>query len=121
MKLLWSSACSSRVAPIHLQPLLWPSFKFYPRECAGPKAAAVGDEEVGLPGELFRAQHAVILFLDPHFAAHSRHLSIHIQIVTCQIPPVMLGTQAVGTKSLQAARSLLTRQPYTSTADSLPY
>jgi hypothetical protein len=30
-----------------------------------PKAAAVGDEQVGLPGELVRVQHASVLLPDP--------------------------------------------------------
>jgi hypothetical protein len=31
-----------------------------PRACAGPKAVVVGNEEVGVPDELVRAQHTVI-------------------------------------------------------------
>jgi hypothetical protein len=70
---------------------------------AGPKAAAVGDEEVGLPSELVRAQHAVILLQDLRHAAYGHHLSTHVQIVCARSPHVMLRTQAVGMKSLQAA------------------
>ncbi len=58
-----------------------PVLSFSPYACAGPKAAAAGNVEVGLPGELVRAQRAVILLPDPHHAAHGCHLSAHIQIV----------------------------------------
>jgi hypothetical protein len=44
---------------------LWSGFKFSPGAHARPRAAAVGDDEVGLFGELVRAQHAVVLLLDP--------------------------------------------------------
>ncbi len=42
-----------------------------PRAHAGPKAAAVEDSGVSLPGELVRAQHAVVLLSDSHHAAQS--------------------------------------------------
>jgi hypothetical protein len=42
----WPTFISGRLLP--------PGFEFFSRARAGPKAAAVGDEEVGLPGELVR-------------------------------------------------------------------
>jgi hypothetical protein len=51
------------------------------------QAAAVGDEEVSLPGEPFRVQHTGVLLLDLPPAAHCHHLSAHVQIITCQVPP----------------------------------
>ena len=48
---------------------LRPGFELSPRARAGPTAAAAGDEEVGLPGELDRAQRAIVLS-DPRLAAH---------------------------------------------------
>jgi hypothetical protein len=41
---------------------------------AEPNAAAVGDEDVSFSGELFRAQHAVVLLPDPRLAPHGCHL-----------------------------------------------
>ncbi len=46
---------------------------------AESKAAAAGYKEVGLPGELVRAQHAVILLLDPCFAALISYPSVPSQ------------------------------------------
>jgi hypothetical protein len=66
---------------------LWPGFELSPCARAGPRIAAVGDEGVGLSDELVSAQHAVVLLPDPRHAARSHHLSAHIQIVTCQVPP----------------------------------
>jgi hypothetical protein len=83
----WGSACSSREAPIHLRPQLMAWFEFSPRAGATPKAAAVGDDEVGLSGELVIVELAVILLPDPHHVACGGHLSTHIQFVTCQVPP----------------------------------
>jgi hypothetical protein len=40
--------------------LLWPGLSFSPHARAEPKAAAAGDEEVGLPGELVMPQYAVV-------------------------------------------------------------
>ncbi len=45
-------------------------FQASPSACAGPKAAVAEDEGVGLPGELVRAQHTVILLPDLSHAAH---------------------------------------------------
>ncbi len=69
---------------------------------AGPRATAVEDEGVSLPGVLVSAQHAVVLFLDRHRAAHGGYLSAHV-IVTCQVHIIKLRTHAVRMKSLQAA------------------
>jgi hypothetical protein len=38
-----------------------------PRARAGPRAAAVKDEGIGLPGKLGKALHAIILLPDPRF------------------------------------------------------
>jgi hypothetical protein len=85
-ELPWGSACYSWVATIHFRPLTMAGFS--PRARARPKAAAQGDEEVGLPGKLVRVQQAVVFLPDPHFTPHGRHLS-------AKSPYVMLRTQAV--------------------------
>ncbi len=61
----------------------------------GPKAAASEAEGVGLPGELVRAQHTVVLLPDLRHIAYDS--------LTLRPRPVMLRTQAVGMKSMQAA------------------
>jgi hypothetical protein len=55
-----------------------PGFEFSPHARAGPKAAAVGDEECNLLGELVRAQHAVVLLPNPGLAARVRYLFVHV-------------------------------------------
>jgi hypothetical protein len=55
----------SREVHIHVRPQLTARFRASTHACAGPKAAAVDDEGVRLPGELVRAQHAVVLLPDP--------------------------------------------------------
>jgi hypothetical protein len=83
--------------------ILWPSFKFSPHARAGPEAAVVDDE-----GSVFLAnysgRHAVVLLPDPRHAARGRYFSAHVQI-NLKGPPhvVMLRTQAVRMKTLQAA------------------
>ncbi len=57
------------------------------RACSEGDLGAIANEGVGLSGELASAQHAVVLLPAPHYAACGRHLSAHIQIVTCQAPP----------------------------------
>ncbi len=54
---------------------------------AGPRAAAVEDEGVGLYGVLVSAEHTVFLLPDPSYVAYGRHLSAHIQFVMTQVPP----------------------------------
>jgi hypothetical protein len=81
---------------------LRPVFEFSPLASAGPKAAAVGNKDVGLSGELVRAQHTVILLPGPRLTACGRHVFAHVQIIMCQVPRVMLHMQAVRMKSLQA-------------------
>ncbi len=81
---------------------LRPVFEFSPLAPAGPKAAAVGNKDVGLSGELVRAQHTVILLPGPRVTACGRHVVAHVQIIMCQVPRVMLHMQAVRMKSLQA-------------------
>jgi hypothetical protein len=66
---------------------LRPGFEFCTCACARPVVADLGDKGVGLSGELVSAQHAIVLLPDPRHAARRRHLSIHIQIVMCQVPP----------------------------------
>jgi hypothetical protein len=101
----WGSARCSRGALIHfwLYTTYSPVLSFSPRAHARPKAAAVGYGEVGLPGALVGAENAVILLPDPCHPAHGRHLSAHIQIVFARSPQIMLHSQAVRMKSLQAA------------------
>jgi hypothetical protein len=65
---------------------LWPCFEFSPRACAGTEPVAVGNEGVCLSGEIVRVQQTVILLPDPCHVACVRCLSIHIQIVKCQVP-----------------------------------
>jgi hypothetical protein len=83
--------------------ILLPGFEFSPRARAGPEAAVLDDE-----GSVFLAnysgRHAVVLLPDPRHVARGRYFSAHIQI-NVPGPPhvVMLRTQAVGMKSLQAA------------------
>jgi hypothetical protein len=66
--------------------ILQPGLEFSLRTHAGPRAPAIGDEGIGLSGKLVSAQHAVIL-PDLSHPAHGHHLSVHVQIVTCQVPP----------------------------------
>jgi hypothetical protein len=63
-ELLWGSARSSRQAPIHFLPQFMAQFEFSPRAHAGPTAAAVEDEGIGISGVLVSAQHAVVLLAD---------------------------------------------------------
>jgi hypothetical protein len=44
---------------------LQPGFEISPRARAGPRAAALADEGVGLSGELVSAQQAVVLLPEP--------------------------------------------------------
>jgi hypothetical protein len=62
-------------------------FRFFPHAHVGLKAAAGGDEEVGVLGELVSAQHAVVFFLVTCLVAHGCHLSINIRIIMCQVLP----------------------------------
>jgi hypothetical protein len=66
---LWGSHAPVVEAPIHFQPPFPARFRASPRARAGPNAANVRDEEVGLPDKLGRAQHAVILLPGPRHAA----------------------------------------------------
>jgi hypothetical protein len=68
-------------------------FRASPRARAGPKAAAVQDEGVGLPGKLCSAQHAVVLLPDPRHTARGISLSAHVQLnVPGALHVVMLRT-----------------------------
>jgi hypothetical protein len=93
-----------RRPPIHFRPLFTAQFRASPCARAGPNATAVKDEGVSFPGELDRAQHAVVLLPDPRHAARGKLLSAHIQLNMPDFPHIiMLHMQAVGVKSLQAA------------------
>jgi hypothetical protein len=71
---------------------------------------------------LVSAQHAVVLLQDPHHGARGRHLFRPCPDCNVTGPShVMLRTQAVRKKSLQAWSGLLTWHPSASTADSLLY
>ncbi len=96
-------ARSSREAPIHLRPQLTAQFRASPHARAGPKAVAVDDEGVGLPGELVRAQHAVVLLPDPCHAARGKLILRPCPVNVPGSPHIMLRMQAVGMKLLQAA------------------
>ncbi len=85
-ELPWGSACSSREAPFTFGYNLQPGFQFFPCARAGPRAVAVEDEGLGLPGVLVSAQHTVILLPDPRHAARGHYLSANV-IVRCQVPP----------------------------------
>jgi hypothetical protein len=90
------------------------------RACAGPRAAALGDERVGLSGELVSAQHAVVLLPDPCHAASGHHLSVHVQIVACQVSPTSWCAHRQSEWSHYRPRSsLLTWHPSASTDDRL--
>jgi hypothetical protein len=53
--------------------ILQPGFEFSPHAHAGPEAAVVDDEGVGLPGKLvYSGRHAVVLLPDPRHAARGR-------------------------------------------------
>ncbi len=67
--------------------LLRPSIEFSPCAHEESKAAAVGNEELSLPGELVRAQHAVVLLPDPCLTAYGHQFSVHVQMRTYQVPP----------------------------------
>jgi hypothetical protein len=100
--------CGAQHAPVVRPPFtfgknLWPGFEFFPCAHARPRAAASGDEEVGLSNELVSAQHATVLLQDPRHPALGCQTSVNVQIVERQVPHVMLCIQAVRMKSLQAA------------------
>ncbi len=77
----WGSHAPVAWAPIHFRPLFAACFRASPRVRAGPNAAAVKDEGVGLSGRLSRAQHTVILLPGPRHAAvaaSSSTSSVHV-------------------------------------------
>jgi hypothetical protein len=98
---LRGSARSSREAHIHFWLYFTARFRAFPRTHAGPKAAAVGNEGVGLPGKLEKVQHAVVLLPDPSHTARGNLLAHHVQLNMPVSPHVfLLPMQAVGVKSL---------------------
>jgi hypothetical protein len=97
-ELPWGSACC-REAPIHFRLQFMAQFQVSPCARAGPRAAAVEGEGVGLSGVLVSDHQYDILLPDPRHAARSA-ICPPMSSLTCQV--VMLRTQAVGMKSLQA-------------------
>jgi hypothetical protein len=94
----WGQHIPRREAPIHFRPHSAARFEFlYAR--TGPEAAVVDDEGVSLPGKLIRPSRC-----HPRHAAHGHYFSVHAQF-NVPGPPhvVILRTQVVGMKSLQAA------------------
>jgi hypothetical protein len=69
-ELPWGSARSSREAPFTFGRILRPGLELPHVHMLGPKAAASEAEGVSLPGELVRAQHAVVLLPDLRHSAH---------------------------------------------------
>jgi hypothetical protein len=99
----WGSHAPVAWAPIHFPLLFAARFRASPRTRAGPNAAVVKDEGLGLSGRLSRAQHAVILLPGPRHAAvaaSSSTSSVHVPGISYI---VMLCTQAVGVGPMQAA------------------
>jgi hypothetical protein len=82
----WGSARSSREAPIHFRPQFTTRFRVSPRARAGPRAAAVEDKGVGLPGELVNAQYTFVLLQDSRHIAHGA-ISLPTSSLTYQVPP----------------------------------
>jgi hypothetical protein len=83
------SAHSSCVGPYSLSAANYgPVSSFFPRAHAKPKAAAVGDDVLGLPGEQLKAQHTVvssqILSLRPMAAIYSGRVNISVAIFRCR-------------------------------------
>jgi hypothetical protein len=99
----WGSHAPVAWSPIHLRPLFAAQFRASPRARAGPKAAAVKVEGVGLSGGLSRAQHAVILLPGPRQIAVAASSSTSIVHVPGISHIIMLCTQAVGVGPMQAA------------------
>jgi hypothetical protein len=91
----WGSHAPVMGAPIHFRLPCAARFLSSPCARAGPNAAAVEDEGVGLPGKLSRTQHAAILFPGP------RHAAVAVSPGISQV--VMLRRQAVGVELVQAA------------------
>jgi hypothetical protein len=98
----WGSHVPVAWAPIHFRPLFAARFRASPRARAGPNAAAVKVEGVGLSGRLSRAQHAVILLPGHCHAAVAASSSTSIVHVPGISHVVMLCTQAVGVGPMQA-------------------
>ncbi len=82
--------CGAQHAPVVRPPftfghILRPGFEFSPCACDWPRASVVGDEGVGLPGELFRrtlSSSSKILTTRPVAA-----ISLPTSRLTCQVPP----------------------------------
>ncbi len=77
-----ASACSCRVAPVHIWPPAMAHFEIVSMCTCMLKATAAGDEMVGLPSELVRAQHAVVLL-----PGLPDHLYVNVLIYNVPSPP----------------------------------
>ncbi len=103
-----SCHCCSREAPIKFRLYFTTRFQASPHAHAGPKAAAVEDEGVGLPGKLDKAHHTVIL-PNPRHAALGKLSAHHVQLNMPIFPHViLLRTQAVGVLNWHPSAQLLT-------------
>jgi hypothetical protein len=84
--------------------IVWPGFEFSPHARAGPRAAVVKDEGFVLPGVLVML--SMLSCSSQILATQSVAASLRPRPNRCARPPphvLMLRTQAVGMKSLQAA------------------
>jgi hypothetical protein len=100
---LWGSHAPVMRAPIHFRPLFVAQFRASPCAHAGPNTAAIKDEGVCLPGKLSRTQHTAILLPGPRHAAVAASPATSSLNVPGVSHVVMLCTQAVGVRSVQAA------------------
>jgi hypothetical protein len=100
---LWGQHVPGVRPPSTFGRILRPGYKFSPRARAGPEAAVVDDEGAGLLANC-AGRHAVILLPDHRHAARGHYVSAHFQFNVPGPPQgVMLRTQAVRMKSLQAS------------------
>jgi hypothetical protein len=94
----WGSASPRHEASIHFRLHIAAQFEFSPLARAGPKAAVVDDEGVGLPGKLIRPSRC---HPPPRSSpyAFGHYFSVRIQFNVPGPPHVIiLRTQAVGMK-----------------------
>ncbi len=87
IELPWGSVWSNLVAPVYFLPPRAPWFWAFSKCMCRAKAAAIGNEEVGLLGELISAQHAIIFLPDPRFMVYCPYLFTLILFITCQVLP----------------------------------
>ncbi len=102
---VWLSTLQSW-GPIHFRPQFMARLQVFPRARAEPRAAAVEDEGVVLPGVLVSVQDADVLLPVPRHAACGS-ISPPTSIFTCQVPPTSSccsrrqSEWSPGTRSLQ--------------------